>query len=347
MIRSIQYLRGVAAVLVLLHHVAYKLHRFSFNPLAWLHCADVGVDIFFIISGFIMCHSVRNHIGAPAEAGNFFRGRIARIIPLYWSLTTLALLVFLVAPTVVNSTGGHTDILASYFLLPVDGKYLVQNGWTLSFEFYFYVLFAIGLFFPAKAGRLLVIVLMSLVACVGFFITPTSIIGAFLLSPLLLEFVFGMTLYVLFERAARIPRFLSLVIGAAGVMIWLLVNFRRGPGVYIEDYRVRVLSYGIPALLICFAVVFGSRKATPNAEQRELQWLGDVSYSLYLSHPFVASAVTLVMLRINFGIATGAITGVIIIAAALLLAGLIYRTCELPLVSMSRAFLGYRHQKGA
>ncbi len=77
MILPIQYLRGLAAFMVLLHHVAFKLERFDGNPLHWFRAGDAGVDVFFVISGFVMCHSVRGRHGSAAGAIDFLRGRVA------------------------------------------------------------------------------------------------------------------------------------------------------------------------------------------------------------------------------------------------------------------------------
>lgn len=342
MILSIQYLRGIAAFLVLMHHVAFKLERYGNNPLSWLHSADVGVDIFFVISGFIMCHSVRHKHQQEGAVGDFLRGRVARIIPLYWLLTTVALAVFIVAPRVVNSSGGQTLIGASYLLLPTEGKYLVQNGWTLSYEFYFYLLFCIGVALPKVAGRWVVVALISTLVTLGLALDAKGVWIDFLLSPMLAEFGFGMLLYMAFERPWRISGTVSTALAAIAVAGWLVVNFSRPAGAPGIENAERVLAYGLPSLLLCFALVCRAGQAEFR-ERRALRWLGDASYSLYLSHPFVAAALTLALSRVLPASVAQWVVGPAIVAVSLLVAGFLYAKVESPMVDKARTLLGHRH----
>ena len=99
------------------------------------------MELFFIISGFIMCHTTQSSQGRWKDVGHFMVNRFTRILPLYWLLTALALVVFLIAPDKVNSSGGDTKIWQSFLLVPSEGKFLIMNGWTLTYEFFFYLLF--------------------------------------------------------------------------------------------------------------------------------------------------------------------------------------------------------------
>ena len=128
MLYSIQYLRGVAALLVVLHHISHKGRQYDVSSLNWLNIGNSGVDLFFIISGFIMCYTTHNRNILFLE---FIKLRFQRILPLYWLFTTLALVVYWVAPQYINSSGGETGILASYLLLPTGERYLVNNGWPV------------------------------------------------------------------------------------------------------------------------------------------------------------------------------------------------------------------------
>ena len=103
-------MRAIAALLVVFHHAAWKGEQYSTNPLAWFSIGSIGVDLFFIISGFIMCHTVNNK---KVLFSSFIKARFIRIVPLYWVLTSMALVVFLFFPEKVNSSGGVTDVLAS------------------------------------------------------------------------------------------------------------------------------------------------------------------------------------------------------------------------------------------
>lgn len=329
MIISIQYLRGFAALLVLLQHISFKLSRFELNPLGWLHAADIGVDVFFVISGFIMTHSVRKWHGDGWNIGYFLLRRVARIMPLYWLLTTVGLIVFLIAPKLVNSSGGDTQIIHSYLLIPTDAKYLVQNGWTLSYEFYFYIIFSLGIALPQFLGRLMVVVSLSILACAGLFLQPRGVWLQFILSSFLIEFAIGIILYIVFETNRRISRGVSNLIIVVAVVHWLFVNSGALTG-------ERIFDYGLPAALLCAAMVL-RRSFCNHREVKTLSILGDWSYSLYLIHPFIIAGLTIVMQSIAFkSTAVQLILGPLLLFASIVAAGVSYRWIELPLVSLAQ-----------
>lgn len=283
LIHSIQYLRGVAALLVLLTHVALKSQAWEGSGMGAFLIGNLGVDIFFVISGYIMCL-----VGVREGVLDFFRSRIKRIIPLYWLLTTFALVVFILFPGKVNSSGGETSILGSYLLVPIWGKFLVQNGWTLSYEFVFYFIFAAGI---ALGGRMrlwapVAIILVLVLIGLGGVDIPV------LTSPMLLEFLFGMAAF--HARALSRPGVVSgcLLLAAAWGWLALLDHLALDPG--------RVASFGVAAFLI---VLGGLRmealllRNTRAPAARLMRLLGDASYSIYLSHPFVLAGLSAVLLR--------------------------------------------------
>jgi exopolysaccharide production protein ExoZ len=331
---SVQYLRGIAAFMVLLNHVAWKLQQRGSHVLDAFGIGVAGVDIFFIVSGFIMCHITA---GSRVDIREFVRNRCIRILPLYWILTTVALGIFLVAPERVNTSGGATHVLASYLLVPVKGKFLVQAGWTLSYEFYFYLVFAVGLLFGARLGP--VLAAMALVGLVGLGTWHVSDANAwsFLTSNLLLEFVAGIGLYGAYRLRLVRRRWMAWLMLAAGVVIFVAEN-------QSEDRNflspVRAIRYGLPGLLVCWGLVSLER---PIARHR-IRWLerlGDISYSLYLSHVFSISACGLLLARVPLAARWGGwlLPGVLL-AAALLGAELCYRGIELPTRRALRMRLG-------
>jgi hypothetical protein len=108
---------------VLLHHAAWKGVQYSTDPLSWFHVGSAGIDLFFIISGFIMCFATENKHQQKGSFRKFIKNRVLRIIPLYLILTTVALIVYIIYPEKVNSTGGKTSIIDSYFLIPTESYY--------------------------------------------------------------------------------------------------------------------------------------------------------------------------------------------------------------------------------
>ena len=322
MLLSVQYMRAIAAVLVVVHHVAWKAEQYSNDPLYWFRVGGVGVDLFFIISGFIMCYTTTSRI---VRADQFIKARIRRIIPIYWLLTVVALCAFLIAPEKVNSSGGSTTILNSFILLPSSSKYLVQNGWTLSYEFLFYGIFACGLLLPGTV-RLIIpkTILMGLVL-IGIITPQATTFGRFCTNPLLLNFVMGIVAFELLNRkpVKKIPAVISIL---TSIIALTCINFGYSSG-------IRVLDYAVPSLLFFVGMV--SLEGFFNAKRdfrlaRVFERIGDSSYSLYLLHPFVLvpGAISLRFLGVNY---FGSLFSIILVALSLCAGWFCYRWIEQPL----------------
>jgi len=295
---TIQALRAVAALLVVVYHAfemwELRITRGAAGP-SWTNGA-AGVDIFFVISGFVMVVSSQR-LPARARAGLiFFRHRIVRIVPLYWLLTTLKLaLVFFFADLALRSTLDVDYVARSYLFLPlVDSaghfRPLLPIGWTLTYEFLFYLLFALALGLRVDALRVLipafaVIVVLALVRSDGW---PAWTI---LFSTIVLEFLFGVTLGKATLRGRAMPP--SLASGALLVGFALILVIPEG------HENVRVLAWGLPA----FAIVAGAvalEKRIAAILPRWLLALGDASYSIYLVHGFVLPAVGLGIVALHW-----------------------------------------------
>ena len=289
MVISIQYLRGIASLLVLLEHIAWKGAQHLNHPLDWFHIGGGGVDIFFIISGFIMAFTTSGKYGALGKVFAFMKKRFLRILPLYWLLTIVALIVFMILPDWVNTSGGKTNIPFSFLLIPSDGKFLLQNGWTLSIEFYFYFLFAFGLIFRESIGRIVTFFILMSLFIIGLFAEPEGLYTNFLANPVLIEFVVGILIFYFYRRQFNIPIIIPCIM--ITVSIFLFVELNSHNGVFT---RWRVVDFGIPSFLLCFGVVL-LEKQIVKKKFKALQNLGDSSYSLYLVHPFVLSACALVI----------------------------------------------------
>ena len=294
MILSIQYLRGFAALLVLLSHAAWKGQQYAGDPLGWFHVGASGVDVFFVISGFVMCHTTKRKHGQPFDVLRFLGHRFSRIMPLYWALSTFALVAFLAAPGMVNSGGGHTDILKSYLLIPTDDKYLIQAGWTLSYELFFYGIFAVGLLVSQVRGHV-----MTCVALVGLFAmgrvlegdgggAPLGALMAFSTDAILVNFIFGIALYHLHQHQVLPMRLVWLVLLVA--LAWIVAVNQE-----IVQIRYRCVRYGVPAFLLCWGMT-RMEDLFRRAPSRVASYIGDASYSIYLVHPF-ALALSAVALK--------------------------------------------------
>lgn len=167
-LESIQILRGIAASMVVFHHFTAAVmdyaHANSMVVQSGIgRLGACGVDIFFVISGFIMVYTTREKDGAR-EAISFLRKRVLRIYPLYWIWTSVILIIWLTGIGLRAHLYGIRFIVGSYLLFPVaNGDHfhpLLDQGWTLSFEMLFYLIFACVLCLSYKKVRLLILLVM-------------------------------------------------------------------------------------------------------------------------------------------------------------------------------------------
>lgn len=320
-------MRAIAALLVVCQHAAWKAHQYSTDPWQGFRVGEAGVDLFFIISGFIMCEATSRR---ATHFRDFMKARALRILPLYWLLTSVALLACVIAPRFVNS-GEATAILPSYLLVPSESRYLIQNGWTLSYEFLFYTIFGLGLASRSAARYAVPALVLVALGTIGLFWTSGPLLGRFITHPLLLEFAMGIASYHLLRRLTPGGAFACILI-ALGIAGLLVVN-------HIGTIVHRALSYGLP----CCALFMGIASAEPvlvrwagHPVARALQTIGDSSYSLYLAHIFVLGGTSLVLARtplMRFGHGYA----VALVVASVAGGVLCYRLLEQPL---SRAIKG-------
>jgi exopolysaccharide production protein ExoZ len=149
---SIQYLRGVAALLVVIFHISRIP---SLRYLSWLDTGAIGVQIFFVISGFIMWYTTSSRRLSPFE---FWYHRIIRVVPLYWLFLLLVIVISLSNPQDLNSTALTTAGIIKSFLfipyynaVPINGiAPILVPGWSLNYEMFFYLLFGFSLFLSAR-----------------------------------------------------------------------------------------------------------------------------------------------------------------------------------------------------
>lgn len=204
MIRQIQYLRGIAAMMVVWHHATAQVAMApvfgkipTFGPL--------GVDLFFGISGFIMLVTTWDKPIGPAE---FMAHRIKRIVPLYWLATLGLVFMTVLVPALLKSTKWDAGSLEkSLFFIPYYSVSfpdeiwpLLIPGWSLNYEMFFYVMFAAALL--CKREHRLTVMVCSLTALVvaGWIFDPVSAVLRVYTSPRLLEFGAGMVLGRLWVR---------------------------------------------------------------------------------------------------------------------------------------------------
>jgi exopolysaccharide production protein ExoZ len=306
-IQGIQILRGIAASAVALAHSQYgTVTRTSTNYFSWDHMLEAGVDLFFVISGFIMMLVSDPSANRSTSPGRFLLRRIQRIVPLYWFYTLLLLAAAMVYPAIMRWTVPTPElVINSLFFIPafhpVSGAVqpLLSVGWTLQYEMFFYFCFAlmIGLALGTRviAMALLFVALVILATTIG----RETAVMTFLSNTIVFEFVAGMGLYWVYRRGWAVPRAAIPIAIVLPILIWAI-----GSGAVasllgdMNQRPLRFIAWGLPSLLIVYVLLAVPEMSNPLA--RALAKLGDASYSLYLCHPFVVALVVKTWIAIGF-----------------------------------------------
>jgi len=294
-IQNLQGLRGVAVLLVVFMHMLHietKYALFDYVVPELILIGAFGVDLFFLISGFVMISVTRSAFQSKKAIHKFLYHRVTRIYPLYWFYSIIILCVYLIQPSLVNSSqGNQVNILASFLLLPQNLLPLVNVGWTLIYEMYFYFVFAVLLFLPKNY------LLPGLIGWGGVILigninlsgSDNSFIGTYF-NPLTLEFIGGCMMGKLyFSRSikgnANAVALMALVIWVVGYYFFQEISGNETPSGWM-----RVLVFGFPAALALYAALLYEK----NHGAVMPSWIckvGDASYSVYLSHVLVLSVV--------------------------------------------------------
>jgi len=281
-------LRGIAVLMVLAYHMGCYESKISANAIlgSMSDVGKAGVDIFFVISGFVMVTISNRPTQAEDRPGFFLLKRAARIYPLYWCYTAAALTIFLSRPDLANRNGGVGDIsvLHSILLLPDKGAPLIGQGWTLIYEMYFYCGFALILFLRPSRREWGMLAWAIAVICVAYIWRPSwngwlpmwSIWPTLVFSPMTLEFLGGCLI-------ARLTSSHWHHWGKVAFILGVILFMLAGTSAWSRNTTHRELIYGIPAFLIVYGTI-AMEQTTGFIGARWLRAVGDASYSIYLSH---------------------------------------------------------------
>lgn len=257
-----------------------------------------GVDVFFVISGFIMVHTTR---GSSCTPGSFLARRLQRVAPPYWFITIVTFLALCAGFEPIGNH--HVDwgyLLASLAFIPVSREGgaimpLLGVGWTLNYEMLFYLTFALALRWRRFAPPgLLVAVPIAILATLGFAFSFSNPIVRTFTAPLMLEFLFGTGLGVAWQFVGATQpsrRWLILAAGLTALGICLLVTLFDPTHLVGEQSKWRWLTIGMPAALIVAGALL-AEKAGFAVNHEAILYQGETSYSLYLTHTLVLQVAT-------------------------------------------------------
>jgi exopolysaccharide production protein ExoZ len=334
---SIQQLRGIAALIVVAFHGTAALalsSNFGVDPTGGLFSGGfAGVDLFFVISGFIIFYLHEGDIDRPQTARAFVVKRVVRIYPMYW-------LVFFVFGGLMLAT--HTgkpsyaksvnELLAAIGLLPQLSSPVIPVAWTLRYEMLFYFSFALAIL-----SVRLFCVLAALVSIVLIF-GPDFQLKPFFTNPVILEFILGMLAAWMIPHMSRISSIGSSISGSV-----LFIALFRASAVsdHFQEGQPTELLYGVAAALIILGWVGLETSPISNSKvsrSRVLGAVGNASYVIYLVHQPLVNLTIKVALRVGIHAPSIPLVAAIIIVPIGVGLG-VHRWLEAPLLKLLKVRL--------
>jgi len=343
-LNNIQLLRAFAAVTVVVFHTGYVFPGMR-RPFG-----SFGVDVFFVISGYIMARILDP--ATPGSSDHFFRRRVLRIVPPYWFFTLLLFLAALRVPQLMGATRASiAELLKSLFFIPfakTNGvtQPLLFIGWSLNYEMFFYLALALGLLMSKRLGIWLgaAIVLLTMLACLPF--ATHSVVARFYSRDLNLEFLLGIASYYLCratsDAQARRLRIPALAVCFASAALLIVIQGALPAGQFLSTVS-RVLSLGVLAFLLIASASLLSQGGW-DTKLASLVLIGDASYILYLIHPYCEYSLDRFFGSRHPWLKSATPTGALIgVALSILFAVLVHLYGERPTVRfLNRHFSGKR-----
>ena len=293
---NLQALRGTACIMVVLGHLWSCEKQFGvqtplFREIQWFGFA--GVDLFFVLSGFLITSTNRKHLGRPADVPGYLFRRFWRIYPMFWVSMAVAAATILV----VFGNGAFTpDVSARWprwiALAPMshtESNLFIGQAWTLTYEVMFYLAFAAIMFVPPRLGAVLLCGWAAVIFASLTGAEPTGPLAIHVLSPFVFEFLGGCAIAALVAhgplRGGRFALALGLTYVFAAMFLTHALMTQSWPD-EMAGTRTRVLVFGPPAVLFVYGMVALEARRSRLAP-RWLMRVGDASYSLYLLHSTV------------------------------------------------------------
>lgn len=282
--KTVQILRAIAAASVV-----------YFHTFATPHFGRFGVDVFFVISGFVMAMIVAK----GQKAIDFAVQRLIRIVPLYWLVTTAFLIAAKIRPDLAPSTDpGVLDYIRSLFFIPYfkqDGTLspIITMGWTLNYEMYFYLcVFAAIAISRKHSGWIVFGLLLTTYVLLGKSIND-PVAREFFGNEILVEFVLGMLIFTLYQRGMMRGSAPLLLLGAVAAYCLMVTGEMRYAAVN------RALMFGLPSamLVYCGIGLESTVAAMPSRITHILVGVGNASYATYMTHYFVIQSVKKIVIQ--------------------------------------------------
>jgi exopolysaccharide production protein ExoZ len=280
----IQAARGIAALLVVLFHATsiaefYLHHDFAAGLFIFGYG---GVDLFFVVSGFVIMWAHGDEIGRPDRLRPYLVRRVIRIYPVFWIVAAVLLPIYFGVPQAID----RATLLRSLLLLEPLNNPIVGAAWSLPHELFFYAMFGLAIGVSWRFARIVFAIWLSVsaVSYVAAIVTNGRLHlphgAAFWFSPYNLEFAMGCATAFAIRIGTRVPTYPLAVLGAA---IFLFSGLSEPVLHGLFGQRHSIVCYGFASVLLVWSAVRWERQSTGRMP-RLLLVLGDASYSIYLTH---------------------------------------------------------------
>ena len=299
---NVQALRGIACLMVVGFHLwgwddRFGAHTPVVGAFRWFGFA--GVDLFFVLSGFIITLTNLKNVGRPTAVPGYLFRRLWRIYPAYWAAFVAAAIAGWLTvgwPIFSDELASAYPVWLSLFPSPRENAVLGVS-WTLTYEVMFYIVFGLLMVLPAR-GLAVALGAWAAVVAVAQCYPESNTLARYLVAPFVLEFLAGCLVAGLIAHGVtrhwRAALVLAGVTTAGGIAVVSLTHTLPFEGV-MADSRTRVFVWGLPAAL----TVYGFVAAEKHGFARPPRWLlavGDASYAIYLTHfPVMIATVVLAM----------------------------------------------------
>lgn len=330
----------IAAIAVVLYHSTMYVGLDMHLPFSHWRRGSGGVDIFFVLSGFVIVLSTQKLLTVKDGWKVFVQRRLTRIVPLYW-IAVLLKVALVKAPSLSSHVSEITTltVFQSLFFLPfaVNGRYatpILNVGWTLELEMFFYLLFTLAMVFRRNVYWFIGIVLLVLSALEPVQLTNWPRFN-FYTQSLVMEFFFGM----LAAKAVLAGKLVKPTVGAAMAVAGLILLFFIVPMPLHDLYHGWI--FGGPA----FMIVYGTACAEPMLDfiPAWCLFLGDASYAIYLFHSFCAQISPITLAKFHLPYPYVAVGGSLLLGIA---AGSIaFQWIDLPIMKWFRNHVKFHGKK--
>ncbi|HFQ89500.1 MAG TPA: acyltransferase [Desulfobulbus sp.] len=320
MLKGLHALRGIAALAVVLYHASvwsdvYYARVFD----GFFDFGYIGVDAFFVLSGFIIFYVHWHDTPGVAAWKQFFVKRLIRIYPPFLPVSCVLLLAYHFLPSFANGAR-EVGIVSSLFLVPTPARPALEVSWTLMHEMLFYLLFS--LIYLGRSLFLWAVAAWGLLLVVTINRSDGMFLSRFFFNVHNIHFLLGMAVAFVAARSNRLHR-TALLAGLAMLALYILSVYARLNQDLFVSHKLEHLLLGILFAAVIYGLVGLDREGTIRCP-RPCMLLGSASYSIYLVHYPLVSLLNRIAAWYYDGSVAMAYLSFVLIVLSCLAAGILY-----------------------